>query len=96
MRNRFGSGGIVDVHPDWKPRGEMYPVEGAFDIRQAASDLSVFREDIRTAGSKATSRASATMCHHINIDRGADMDVLQLGLAIVGDDVPIAGVDEGE
>jgi hypothetical protein len=36
------------------------------------------------------------MCHHINIDRGADMDVLQLGLAIVDDDVPIAGVDEGE
>src|SRR5258708_32500452 len=37
--------GIADVHTDWKPRGEMYPVERALDIWQAASDLSVFSKD---------------------------------------------------
>src|ERR1700681_791751 len=37
--------GIVNMHADGEPRGEMHPVKRALDIRQATGDLAVFGED---------------------------------------------------
>src|SRR5260370_38930880 len=74
----------------------MFPCECALDIWQAASDFSVFRENAIADALYVAFEPAVRMCHHIDIDGGADMDVLQLGLAIVGDDVPVASVDEGE
>src|SRR6266851_2704321 len=74
----------------------MHPVQRALNIWQAAGDLSVFREDTVPDALHVAFEPAVRVCHHIDIDEGADMDVLQLGLAVVGDDVPVTSVDESE
>src|ERR1700733_9217079 len=43
-----------------------------------------------------TAEAAVRMPHEIDVDVRPDGDTLELGLAVVGDDIPGACVDEGE
>src|SRR5260370_17440640 len=65
--------GIVDVHTHWKPRGEMYPVECALDIWQAASDFSVFRENAIADPLYMAFEPAVRMCHQLAIAGAADI-----------------------
>ena len=88
--------GVVDAHANGEPRREMHPVECALDVGQAVRDPAVLRENSVANALDVAIEAAVGVAHQIDVDVCADGDVLELGLAVVGDDVPGACIDESE
>ena len=74
----------------------MYPVECALDVGQALCDRRVFRQHAKTYALHDTLEFMIGVLHQINIDRRTEMDFLQLGFTVVGNDIPLGRVDQGE
>ena len=88
--------GIVDAHANGETRREVHPVERTFDVGQAVGELRVLGQDSVADAFDMAVEAAVGMAHEIDVDVRADGDVFELGLAVVGDDIPGARVDEGE
>src|SRR5260370_14906097 len=72
----------------------MYPIEGAIDVRQPVCNIAIFGEDSVANAFDGAVEFSVWMSHQIDIHMRPNVDVLQLGFAIVGDNIPGAGIDQ--
>ena len=88
--------GVVDAYANRKPRREVYPVQCALDVGQTVSEPSVLRENSVADALHVAFETTIGVAHEINVHLRPDGDVLELGLTVVGDDVPGARIDEGE
>ena len=76
-------------------RREMHPVERALDIGQAVGELAVFGKDAEADALHVAFEPAVGVPHDIDVDMRADGDGLELGLAVVGDDVPVRAYRSG-
>src|SRR6516162_13584 len=74
----------------------MDPIQRALDLRQAGLNCSVFWKDSVADALDDTMELAVRMSHQENVDRRADLDMFELGLAIISDHIPNGGVDECE
>src|ERR1700759_778248 len=88
--------GVLHTYTHWEPRGEMDPIQRALDVGQSRRYRSIFWEYTKADAFNRAIELAVGMSHQIDIDVAAFVDRLELGFAVVRNDPPIAGVDQGK
>jgi hypothetical protein len=72
------------------------PVESALDVGQTVGYATILWKNTEPDALDEAAEFSVRVPQKIHIDMRTDVDVLQFGFAIVCDDVPGPGINEGE